>query len=95
MNTISHLTFLQLPQILLQQTGTSFQMNLVLYLAVVVILLAVIVLVVVYQALQVILQTSGFKTAAEEVLTTDWVSYLYVFTIGMVLISLYIYYQFI
>jgi len=89
MNTMSHLS------ILLQQTSSPFLMNLVLYMAIVVILLAVIVLVVVYKTLQVVLQTSGFNTPTEEVLSTDWVAYLYVFAIGMVLISLYLYYQFI
>jgi formate hydrogenlyase subunit 3/multisubunit Na+/H+ antiporter MnhD subunit len=91
MNTLSNLSFLGLNHILLQNVSSSFQMNLILYLSVAIIVLTIVVLVVVYRALQIVLQASGLKAATGEVLTIDWVKYLYILTIGLVLISLYIY----
>lgn len=94
MNTLSILSFLGLRPILLQNVNGSFQMNLILYLSVAIIVLTIVVLVVVYRALQIVLQASGLKAATDEVLTIDWVKYLYILTIGLVIISLYIYSEF-
>lgn len=94
MNTLSNLSFLGFNYILLQNVSSSFQMNLILYLSVAIFVITIVVLIVVYRALQIVLEASGLKAATEEVLTIDWVKYLYVLTIGLVLISLYIYSEF-
>lgn len=94
MNTLSILSFLGLRPILLQNVNGSIQMNLILYLSVAIIVLTIVVLVVVYRALQIVLQASGLKAATEEALPIDWVKYLYILTIGLVIVSLYIYSEF-
>lgn len=94
MNTLSNLSFLGLNHILLQNVSSSFQMNLILSLLVAIIVITLIVLIVVYRALQIVLEASRLNAITEEVLTTNWVKYLYIMTIGLVLISLYVYSKF-
>lgn len=75
--------------ILLQSVNGSFQMNLILYLSIAIVVLTVAVLVYVYWALQVVLRASGVET--DETLTIDWVNYLYILTLGLGLLSVYVY----
>lgn len=95
MNTLSNLSFLEWNHILLQSGFSSFQMRLILYLSMAIVALTVVILIYVYQGLQVILRASGLKAPVEDALTVDWVKYLYVSTISLGLISLYIYSKFI
>jgi hypothetical protein len=94
MNTLSNLSFLGLNHILLQNVSSSFQMNLILSLLAAIIVITLVVLIAVYRALQIVLEASGLKAATEEVLATNWVKYLYILTIGLVIISLYVYSEF-
>ena len=95
MNTLSNLSFLEWNHILLQSEFSSFKMRLILYLSMAIVALTVVILIYVYQGLQVILRASGLKAPVEDALTVDWVKYLYVSTISLGLISLYIYSKFI
>ncbi|HEU5291982.1 MAG TPA: hypothetical protein VFU05_15130 [Cyclobacteriaceae bacterium] len=91
MNTMSQLSFFGLNHILLQNTSSSFQMNLALYLAVAVFVLTVVVIVYMYRVLQIVLVVSGLKDPNDEVLTIQWVKVLFALTIGLGVASLYIY----
>lgn len=93
MNTLNYLSLMEWNSVLLQSVNSSFQMNLILYLSIAIVILTVAVLIYVYWALQVVLQASGIDT--EETLTIDWVNYLYILTIGLGLISVYVFYSFV
>lgn len=90
MNTLIQLSTFGLNGILLQNISSSFQMNVILYLAVAIVVLTVVVLIYVYNVLQIILVASGLKYPKEE-LTIQWVKVLFALTIGLGFASLYIY----
>lgn len=91
MNMLPDIFLPELNPILLQNVSNSFQMNLILYLVLSILVLTVVVCFVVYRALQVVLRASGLNAAGENVLTVDWVRYLFIVTMGLMLASLYLY----
>ncbi|MBS1978037.1 MAG: hypothetical protein JST46_11745 [Bacteroidetes bacterium] len=95
MNTLSNLSSLEWNHILLQIGVNALQMKLILYLSMVIVALTIVILIYVHRALHVILRASGLETVAEDVLTVDWIKYLFVSTISLGLISLYVYSKFV
>lgn len=93
MNSLDYLSFLEFNPILLQNVSNSSKINLILILAGVVIILTIAVLMFAIRSIQIVLKAYGVKSASDEGLSTEWVNTLYFLTIGLVVISLYLYTQ--
>lgn len=94
MNTLSQLSFFGWNHILLQSVASPFQMDIILYLLVAVLVLTLIVVFYIYMALQILVKPVGMNEPLDEGLSIEWVKLLFILTIGLAIVSLYIYSQF-